>query len=120
MLYSIDSNKFIQHIPRVAFFNQCRSKLTDTEYDAIVNELNQRISGDEIHTSSWMPGSNWAGTIFEPLERACGGDRDASGYLFGLIVWKVFQDHPDTWSFGRYKLNKLPIKGMTYFRVHLP
>lgn len=119
MLYSIDSLKFITGNPHQDFFDQCRSKLTDAEYDAIVHELNQRISGDKVHTSCWMPGSDWVGTVFEPLERICGGDRDASGRLFGLIVWKVFQDRPDTWSFGRYEMNNLPIKGMTYFRVQV-
>ena len=120
MLYSIDSLKFIKDSPHQGFFDQCRSKLTNAEYDAIVHELDQRISGDEVHTSSWMPGSDWVGTVFEPLERICGGDRDVSGRLFGLIVWKVFQDRPDTWSFGRYEMNNLPIKGMTYFRVQVP
>lgn len=120
MLYSVSPFKPIKHTPHEDFFDQCRSKLTDAEYDAIVHELVQRISGDEVHTSSWMPGSDWAGTVFEPLERICGGDRDVSGRLFGLIVWKVFQNHPDTWSFGRYEKNSLPIKGMTYFIVKVP
>ncbi len=120
MLYSIDCLSFIKHTPHQDFFDQCRIKLTEAEYNAIVGELNQRISGDEVHTSSWMPGANWAGTVFEPLERVCGGDRDASGRLFGLIVWKVFQGRSDTWSFGRYEKNNLPIKGMTYFKVAIP
>jgi hypothetical protein len=103
----------VTNTPHDSFFNQVRSKLTDAEYDAIVNELDQKISGDEVHTSSWMPGSDWAGSVFEPIETACGGDRDISGRFFGLVVWKVFQARSDTWSFGRYPNSK----GMTYFKI---
>lgn len=117
MLYSIDTLKLIKDSPRQDFFDQCRCKLTDAEYDAIVLELNQRISGDEVHTSSWMPGSDWSGTVFEPIyTKGCGGDKNASAKFFGLIVWRVFQDHIDKWSFARYPSSK----GMTYFKVTIP
>ena len=50
MLYSIESGQYIEHLPHEDDFNRWRSRLTDDEFQAIVNELNERISGDEIHT----------------------------------------------------------------------
>jgi len=79
------------------------------------------ISGAEVHTSSWMPGSNWVGTEFQPIwEKACQKNVVSAAKCFGLILWEVMMEHPEAWSFGRYKLNEIPIEGMTYFRIHLP
>ncbi len=38
--------------------------------------------------------------------------------FFGLILWQVILEHPDSWSFGRYELGDVPIEGMTYFRIN--
>src|SRR5437773_4011963 len=83
--------------------------------------LNSRISGDEIHTSSWMPGTDWSGTVFEPIySAACLCDHDSSAKFFGLILWEVVKDHDKTWSYWRYDKNGIPIKGLTYFRLQNP
>ncbi len=77
------------------------------------------IAGDEIHTSSWMPGSDWTGTVWEPIYAdACGYDDVTAGLCFGLFVWEAVRDHPDAWAFGRYEKDGIPIQGMTYFRIH--
>ncbi len=55
MLYSIESNSEITHIPHRRDFERWRSHLNDDEYQAIVEELNSRIEGTEIQTSSWIP-----------------------------------------------------------------
>lgn len=117
MLYSIESGQ-ITRIPHEAEFRIWRSRLTDQQYEAIVEELNSRIQGKEVETSSWIPGADWTGTVFEPIYyQACAQDFDASRKFFGIIVWKVFMDHPERWSFGRYDVDGIPIKGMTYFRI---
>lgn len=73
MLYSIDSDSFIKKIPHRAEYDQWRQRINDADYQAIYDELNARISGSEIETSSWIPGSNWQGTVFQPIyEDACG------------------------------------------------
>ena len=119
MLYSIESNSEITHIPHRRDFERWRSRLNDDEYQAIVEELNSRIEGTEIQTSSWIPGSNWNGTVFQPIfDNACNRDPVTSGLFFGLIVWVVFMDRPEWWSFGRYEKDGIPITGMTYFMVH--
>ncbi len=76
-------------------------------------------TGDErIHTSSWMPGSNWEDTVWQPIYMdACQYDEIAAGLCFGLFVWEAFLEHAEVWSFGRYEINGLPIRGLTYFRI---
>lgn len=41
-----------------------RSRLSDAAFNAIYDELHSRIDGSDIQTSSWIPGSNWEGTVF--------------------------------------------------------
>jgi hypothetical protein len=67
MLYSIDSTKYIKDVPHAADFKRWRGRLSEAEFSAIADELTDRIDGGEIHTSSWMPGNNWEGTVFDPI-----------------------------------------------------
>ena len=121
MLYSIDTLQPITNIPHKQEFDIWRSRLSDEEYNNIVIDLNSRISEDEVHTSSWMPGAEWKGTVFNPIyEKACRGDVELSGKCFGLILWIVMMHRDEAWSFGRYEKDGIPIEGMTYFRIHLP
>lgn len=121
MLYSIESSQYIEHLPHEDDFNRWRSRLSDAEFEAILNELNERISGDEIHTSSWIPGNDWSGTVYDPIyQRACLQDPNTSGLCFGLFLWHVVQNHHEVWSFGRYEKDGVPINGITYFRLRNP
>ena len=123
MLVSIDTNKPIRAIPHRREFDGWMRKLLASpdgavKLAAIEDELERRIDSDEIHTSSWMPGNDWSGTVFDPIyQDACGHNVEVSGLFFGLLVWKAFMDHPDHWAFGRYEVNNIPIRGLTYFRV---
>ncbi len=47
MLYSVDSQLYVNKIPHREFFEACRKRLTNEEYDAIVVELNNRIKDAE-------------------------------------------------------------------------
>ena len=121
MLYSIDTESEITNIPHKRDYNRWRSHLTDAEYNAIYNELMSHISGSEIKTSSWIPGSDWTGTVYQPIyDKACNQDENASAKLFGLILWHVVMDHDEWWSFGRFQLSNIPIDGLTYFRIDKP
>lgn len=119
MLYSIESESYIQDIPHRKEFDIWRSHLFDEEYQAIVDELKSRIEGGEIHTSSWIPGSDWTDSVFEPIyERACRCNEEAAAKFFGLILWAVLLEHQDVWAFGRYEKDGIPIEGMTYFKLN--
>ena len=69
-------------------FKTWRSRITNAQYDQIFEELDSRVSGDEIHTSSWIPGADWTNTVFDPIYSiACRNDEEASARFFGQILW---------------------------------
>jgi hypothetical protein len=121
MLFSIESNSEMTHIPHHRDFDRWKVRLSSAEYQAITDELNSRIEGTEIQTSSWMPGSDWSSTVFQPIyEKACDFSETTSALFFGLIVWSVFMCRPEWWAFGRYEKDGIPISGMTYFKIDTP
>ena len=120
MLISIPDCKPITRIPHRADFEAWKRGLSAAQYDAICDEITHRIEGHEVNTAGWIPGNNWEDTPFQAIyELACGFDQDASAGFFGLIVWDVLMRHPQTWSFGRYEKDGVPIQSMTYFRVDI-
>jgi hypothetical protein len=118
MLYSIESRSHIRDIPHPQEFAIWRSRLSDEEYQAIVDELNDRITGEDIHSSTWIPGPDWTGTVFQPIyEKACGCNKEAAAEFFDLILWAVLLKRDDVWSFGRDEKDGVPIVGMAYFKL---
>lgn len=121
MLFSIDANRYIHEIPHEKDYRRWRKNLTDEQFEAIRAELRGKIDGGEIHTSSWIPGNDWSGTVYDPIYTvACEMSHAESGKCFGLFLWIVLQEHPDTWAFGRYEKNGVPINGLTYFKLDNP
>lgn len=77
MIVNFETLQPITTIPHRRDFDAWRSRLTSTEIAEIKAALNGRINGTEIQTSSWMPGSNWNGTAYQPIyERAANGGAD--------------------------------------------
>ena len=121
MLYSVDSGKVIDQIPYRQDYNRWRGRLSDEEFENIMTELNRTIDSDTIHTSSWIPGSNWEGTVYDPIyKKACLRNVTESGKCFGLFLWVAMMQREEQWAFGRYELNNIPIEGLTYFRIEIP
>lgn len=122
MLYSIEDTKNpITDIPHKKDYLRWRKNLGEDAYHAIMKVIDSMIDGNEVRTSSWMPGSDWSGTAFEAIyTKACEYDEVASGLCFGLFVWVAMQARPEAWSFGRYEKDGVPIKGLTYFQIQLP
>lgn len=120
MLYSIDNTlKKINHIPHREEFEVWCSRLSNQQIDAIRSELQCMISGSEIHTATWMPGSDWEDTPWEPIyTHACECDFNAAALCFGLFVWEAFLNHDEAWSFGRYIGDEERVRGLTYFRIN--
>lgn len=119
MLYSID-DKLITDIPRrrQADFNAWLSNLVDSDYDAVVDAINEYVDGvppDKPFVSSFIPGSDWTGTVYQPLYIACGQSEEQSGWFFGLIVWKVMIDREEDWMF-KLADKEDDILGTTYWR----
>lgn len=66
-----------------------------------------------------MPGSDWTGTVWQPIYTdACTYNKDAARLCFGIFVWEAFMNHPKDWSFVPHATDDIPIQGKTYFRVH--
>lgn len=121
MLYSVESGRYVEDIPHKSAYERWINRIAPDELSTIRRVLNERIDGDEIHTSSWMPGKDWTGSVFMPIyETACQRDEDAAAMCFGLILWDVLLHRGDVWGFGRYERSGFPISGLTYFRLQNP
>lgn len=100
-------------------FRIWRGRLSDADYQAVVEEINRRIDangGRDVVVSSFLPGNDWTGTPFEPLYHACHEDIQASGWFFGLIMWQTIIDRDDVWYFMKTEMPDREILGITYFR----
>ena len=121
MLYSIDSGKYIDKLPHKKEFVSWMKNLSADSYQKIIEALNDKIDENDINTSSWIPGNDWTGTVYEPIYHACGDNKEASGLFFGLILFKLLMERQDAvWGFGRYEKNGVPIRGTTYFILNNP
>lgn len=118
MLIDIHTRKPITCIPHKENYDTWKKGLSDAEFEAVMSEISNRIGGDEIATSSWLPGRIWIDTPFQPIwEKACSKNPEAAAKFFGLLVWRALQEDPGHWAFGRYEKDGVPIEGMTYFRI---
>ncbi|WP_427113842.1 hypothetical protein [Megasphaera sueciensis] len=121
MLYSVDSGKYVTRMPHNREFNAWRKKLNSIDYDNIKKALIKQITENDINTSSWMPGSDWTGTVYEAIYHACGDNVEEAGKFFGLILFDILMDYEGiVWGFGRYEKDGIPIRGMTYFILDNP
>ena len=116
MLCSIDDN-VIKSVWHRDFFSVCKSRLSEEEYQAMVDELNKIIqekldNKEDVIVSSFIPGSDWSDTVWEPIyTKACGYDEEYSAQFFGLLVAQVLIDREEKWYFIRQDI----AKSMIYF-----
>lgn len=122
MLLSPDTGKLVTTIPYKHEFNIWKKRLTEDEYNGLIDILTEKINSNEIHTSSWIPGSDWTNTPFQIIyDKACEYNEEHSAMFFGLILWDAVMRHPECWAFGHYNFkNGSEIKGTTYFKVEKP
>ncbi len=117
MLIDLMTTKTITKMPYAKEYKLWMSRLSAAEIAAIKTELNAKIDGHTIHTAGWMPGNDWRGTPFQPIyEKAARHDIKTSALCFGLMVWEVFMDRPETWTSGRFEKDGEPIGSRTYFQ----
>ena len=122
MIIDVMSGKALK-MPRAQDFKLLRSRLSSTEFDAIVTHINEMIDdvGGEMATAGWLPGSDWTGSPFQPIhDKAAAKDRGLSGKFFGLLVWYAVMERAETWETGKYHVNGREIGSRTYFRVLSP
>lgn len=120
MLIDIETGLAIEQVPFRREFDVLRSRLSDTDFVAMVARINELIdaSGAEIATAGWLPGSDWTGTPFEPIYAiAARQDYQRSALFFGQLVWYVVMTRPEPWGSGRYQVDGRDIGSRTYFRL---
>ena len=113
MLFSIDGKQIVS-VAYEAEFKKRMKFLNDTDYKKIIDELNRVIKSGDVHTSSWIPGSDWRNTIYEPIWIACQKNDVLAAKFYGQILYKVMMDRPENWCFGDFS----HAKGKTYFKIH--
>ncbi|MBE5845148.1 MAG: hypothetical protein E7302_13410 [Butyrivibrio sp.] len=95
MLYSVDSCKYVDHVPHQKEFDKWMKRLSDDEYQKILEALYDKIGEDDISTAGWIPGHDWTDTVFDYLMKR----------------------KDKVWGFGRYEKDGQPISSMTYFVI---
>lgn len=121
MLYSIDTGKYVSHMPHKNDFDKWMKNLSNEDYDKLIDVLNEKIDESDINTAGWLPGNDWTGTVYEPLYLACGEDKVKSGMFFGLILFDLLMSRKDkVWGFGRFEKDGKQLGSMTYFVLNNP
>lgn len=121
MLFSIQSNGDLrpvdpQYIPHEPEHRVWRRGISDLDFGAATAAMNAIADQKEAFTTAWEVGENWP-PVFEPIYHATGDDYEHAALFYGIIFWTVMAKHAGDWSFGRYELNAIPIKSMTYYRI---
>jgi hypothetical protein len=97
-------------------YDRWRANLNDTDWEGIIKAVHQVMDRGNVFKSSYLPGSDWTGTPYEPIWFAVGEDFDQARLFFGLLVWEAVWLHSEEWHFVRQDdINDEPT-GMTYFR----
>lgn len=98
-------------------FQAWRSEISDGDYQAMVQAINTYCDQKDCFRTSYMPGQDSAiMAAFPPLQAACGGSEEQSGFFFGNIVWRVIFDRDDKWYFKPADKEGGDALGMTYWR----
>lgn len=118
MLVDMMTRQRIHQVPYPAEYRRYMSRMTPDDIAAIKAALNEMIDGDRIHTAGWMPGNDWTGTPFQAIyEKSARSSHEGSAKCFGLMVWEVFMERPETWTSEHFEKDGEPIGSRTYFRV---
>ena len=113
--YSLETRSYITKVPHNKAYEYWKTLVPPLELQRIFEEFNSTIDGDDIHTSSWIPGNDWTDTPYQALYDAL-QDESLAARFFGLVMWEVMLRRPEMWSFGRYEKDNMPIEGLTHFR----
>lgn len=116
-LFYVETLTPVTTMPRPKDFTLVQARLTVAEFAAALSHVNGLIQGDEIHTSSWMPGADWTNTPLQVLyAKSARLDEGLAAKQFGLLTFYAFMHHPDDWITGRFEMGGEPLRGRTYFR----
>jgi len=119
MLFNIDGKR-MTHMPHKDDYDRWRANLSDAHYQAIIDELlrifDKADEDDKVVRASYIPGSDWNGTVYQPIYHACGEQYDIAKLFFGMLVWEAVQLHGKDWIFIQEEGPSDRPFGKTYFR----
>lgn len=104
----------IKDMPHLAAYEKWISLLSEDDISLIKQTITDKLDSGEVHTSSFIPGTNWEGTPYYPIYEALKNVEEA-GKLFGLLMWETIQEHEETWAVTNYPNSD--IKGKVYYKV---
>jgi hypothetical protein len=113
----------VTKVPFQRDFRLWKGRMTATEIADVKNEIHRMLHSGEVHTTSWMPGSDWNGTPFQIIfEKGTRHSFAQAAMCFGLFVNECVlercQNFDERWGFKHCEKDGYPIKGRTYFRLH--
>ena len=109
----------VEHVPHPETW-ALRERLSSREDEAILDALSgvfdrALVSNERIVTSSWVPGSDWTDSPYQPIFEATRQDFEVAGWLFGLYMWYVAMNRPEDWACTK---GEGDIRGTHYWSIH--
>ena len=105
MLYSTDTMSYMKegYVPHAAGYRVWRARVKPDDLQRIKDTLNEKMDGSEIQVSSWIPGNDWRGTVYQPLYEATMLDEEQAALFFGLVLWETLMERDDVWGFVKWE-----------------
>lgn len=99
MLFDI-AGRQQRRIPHRSDYQRWRARLSDADHRAIIDHLHQVMDQEEVFNSSFLPGSDWTRTVFQPIyDSACNQNWEQARLFYGLLVWEAAMRHESRWCF---------------------
>lgn len=122
MLFNIDGKK-IERVYHKTDFDIMKGNIPTNDMIKIKEELNILIKkayddvdeDNNILTSSWVPGKDWTGTVYDSIyKNGAKSNFSSAAKLFGLILMETFIEQKEEWVF--MKADNDQISGSYYFK----
>lgn len=120
LIYDIDEKTPIDEVPYYDDYIRYTSQLTEDELNAIFDEFDKYFEGRDIIESSFVPGSDWSGTVYDPIfKKPAKKDHYKAAMIFGLLLCKYVVDRDDYWSATKnIEINGFIPNGTLYFKIN--
>ena len=120
MLVDFESGgKLVKSVPFQRDFRHWKSNMTAVQIADVKTWIHHQLDMGDVHTTSWMPGSDWRGTPLQAIYSS-GTKRSevAAAKCFGLFVWDcVLERIEESRGFKALREGRLPHKGSDLFSV---
>ena len=94
------NKKRVNRNPHREEFNLWLARISDADFQAMEQAINDFCDDHNEFRSSFMPGQDARiQKLFPALTAACSGNEEQAGLFFGNIVWRVVDDRTDEWYF---------------------